>query len=81
MVEIPCEGTTIPGYFLQPDASGQRRPTLSIKWLPRRGGSQTRQPPDLPGRTTLPAQHPAGPPPAGPLTGMEACAGMAAGSA
>jgi hypothetical protein len=30
MVEIPCEGTTIPGYFLQPDASGQRRPTLSI---------------------------------------------------
>ena len=29
-VEIPYEGTTLPGYFLQPDASGERRPTIVI---------------------------------------------------
>jgi pimeloyl-ACP methyl ester carboxylesterase len=29
-VEIPYEGTTLPGYFLRPDASGQRRPTIVI---------------------------------------------------
>jgi hypothetical protein len=26
-VEIPCEGTTLPGYFFQADDSGERRPT------------------------------------------------------
>jgi len=27
-VEIPYEGTTLPGYWYRPDSSGQRRPTL-----------------------------------------------------
>jgi hypothetical protein len=30
VIEIPYEGTTLPGYFLRPDASGQRRPTIVI---------------------------------------------------
>ena len=30
VVEIPYEGTVLPGYFLRPDASGQRRPTIII---------------------------------------------------
>lgn len=29
-VEIPYQGTTMPGYFLRPDAGGQRRPTIVI---------------------------------------------------
>ena len=29
-VDIPYEGTTLPGYFLRPDASGQQRPTIVI---------------------------------------------------
>ena len=29
-VEIPYEGTTLPGYFLCPHASGQKRPTIVI---------------------------------------------------
>jgi dienelactone hydrolase len=29
-VEIPYEGTTLPGYFHRPDASGKRRPTIVI---------------------------------------------------
>jgi hypothetical protein len=29
-VAIPYEGTFLPGYFLRPDASGQRRPTIII---------------------------------------------------
>jgi hypothetical protein len=29
-VEIPYEGATLPGYFLRPDASGRRRPTIVI---------------------------------------------------
>jgi hypothetical protein len=30
VVAIPYEGTVLPGYFLRPDASGQRRPTIII---------------------------------------------------
>ena len=30
VVAIPYEGTALPGYFLRPDASGQRRPTIII---------------------------------------------------
>ena len=30
VVAIPYEGTVLPGYFLRPDASGQRRPTVII---------------------------------------------------
>jgi pimeloyl-ACP methyl ester carboxylesterase/ketosteroid isomerase-like protein len=30
VVEIPYEGTVLPGYFLRPDASGQKRPTVII---------------------------------------------------
>jgi ketosteroid isomerase-like protein/pimeloyl-ACP methyl ester carboxylesterase len=29
-VEIPYEGTVLPGYFLRPDASGKKRPTVII---------------------------------------------------
>ncbi len=29
-LEVACEGTTLPGYLLRPDASGQPRPTLVI---------------------------------------------------
>jgi pimeloyl-ACP methyl ester carboxylesterase len=29
-VEIPYEGATLPGYFLRPDASGQKHPTIVI---------------------------------------------------
>jgi pimeloyl-ACP methyl ester carboxylesterase len=29
-VEIPYEGTTLPGYFHSPDTSGQRRPTILL---------------------------------------------------
>jgi dienelactone hydrolase len=27
-VEIPCEGTTLPGYFFRVDDSGEWRPTV-----------------------------------------------------
>jgi hypothetical protein len=30
VVAIPYEGTSLPGYFLRPDASGQSRPTIII---------------------------------------------------
>lgn len=30
VVEIPYEGTVLPGYFLRPDGSGRRRPTIII---------------------------------------------------
>jgi pimeloyl-ACP methyl ester carboxylesterase len=30
VVEIPYEGTVLPGYFLRPDASGKKRPTIII---------------------------------------------------
>jgi hypothetical protein len=29
-VQIPYEGTVLPGYFLRPDAGGRRRPTIII---------------------------------------------------
>lgn len=31
VVAIPYQGTTLPGYFLRPDASGQRRKTLIVQ--------------------------------------------------
>jgi hypothetical protein len=36
VIDIPYEGTTLPGYFLRPDASGQPRPTVALATLPRR---------------------------------------------
>jgi hypothetical protein len=30
VVEVPYEGKTLPGYFLRPDASGRKRPTIIV---------------------------------------------------
>jgi hypothetical protein len=30
VVEVPHEGKTLPGYFLRPDASGKKRPTIIV---------------------------------------------------
>jgi hypothetical protein len=30
VIEVPYEGKTLPGYFLRPDASGRKRPTIIV---------------------------------------------------
>lgn len=30
VIEVPYEGKTLPGYFLRPDASGEKRPTIIV---------------------------------------------------